>query len=233
MSDINHYRERLNDQRSATTYASRFERGSRRRIDRREQRAVKRIFDSLRGCKSVLDVPCGAGRFLANLAPGRTLSEMDVSEKILEVARQRAAAQGLKAEFLHGDASRIPLPDAAVDSVFCNRLLHHIRSAAERSVFLREFHRVARKYVVVSFFDYLAFGRLRRFLKSLKGRKVDYTGQPTLREFGDEVRQCGFEVLEVVPTGAFWVSQKYFVLAKKPAEGHTTPTWPGDFPKAV
>lgn len=158
---------------------------------------------------------------------------MDVSEEVLELARQRAAAQRVTAEFLHGDASRIPLPDAAVDAVFCNRLLHHIRSVAERSVFLKEFHRVARKYVVLSFFDYLAFGRVRLFFKRLKGRKVDYTGQPTLRQFREEVLQCGFEVLGLVPTGAFWVSQKYFVLARTPAEGHTTPPWFGDYPQAA
>jgi ubiquinone/menaquinone biosynthesis C-methylase UbiE len=214
VSDIAQYRTRLDDPGRAAQYASRFERGSRRGIDRREQRAVQRIFSRLAGCDSVLDVPCGTGRFLANLACGRRISAIDYSAEALELARRRAADQGIAAEFLQGDASRIPLPDGAVDAIFCNRLLHHICSTAERSVFLREFHRVARKYVVTSFFDYLAFGTLRRFLKALKGRKVNYTGQPTLREFEVEVRQCGFEVIEVVPTGPFWVSEKYFVLKK-------------------
>ncbi|MHC1768397.1 MAG: class I SAM-dependent methyltransferase [Verrucomicrobiia bacterium] len=230
MSDITHYRGRLNDPQRAATYAGRFERGSRRRIHRREQRAVERILARLTDCKSTLDVPCGAGRFLPSLARGRKVIEMDVSEEVLELARQRAAAQGVTAEFLHGDASRIPLPDAAVDAVFCNRLLHHIRSVAERSAFLKEFHRVARKYVVVSFFDYLAFGRVRLFFKRLKGRQVDYSGQPTLQQFREEVLQCGFGILGLVATGAFWTSQKYFVLSRTPEEGHMTSTGFGDSP---
>lgn len=233
VSDITRYRGRLNDQQSAATYAGRFERGSRRRIDRREKRAVERILAGLKDCKSILDVPCGAGRFLPNLAREHKVLAMDVSEEVLQLARQRAAAQGVTAEFLHGDASRIPLPDAAVDAIFCNRLLHHIRSAAERSAFLKEFHRVARKYVVVSFFDYLAFGRVRLFFKRLKGRQVDYSGQPTLQQFREEVLQCGFAILGVVATGAFWTSQKYFVLARAPEEGHTTPSWFGDYPRAA
>jgi hypothetical protein len=83
-------------------------------------------------------------------------------------------------------------------------------------VFLREFHRVARKYLVISFFDYHAFGKVRKFLKALKGRKPKYDQQPTLAQFTDEVQRCGFAVREVVPTGAAWVAQKYMVLEKAP-----------------
>jgi hypothetical protein len=101
-----------------------------------------------------------------------------------------------------------------VDCVFCNRLLHHIHSAREREVFLREFQRVTRQYLVVSFFDYHAFGQVRKFLKALKGRKPKYDQQPTFAQFTEEVCRCGFNVREVVATGAPWVAQKFFVLEK-------------------
>jgi ubiquinone/menaquinone biosynthesis C-methylase UbiE len=216
--DIASYRTRLQDQAAAGTYAARFERGSRRGIDRREQRAVRRIFAQLPDCRSVLDVPSGAGRFLAALAQnGRDVIEVDVAEEALELAKQRAAELRLKARFIPADASKLPLPDNTVDAVFSNRLLHHITSAAERAVFLREFRRVARRYVIVSFFDYRSFGSLRQFLKRLKGRRVNYTGQPTLAEFTEELIRCAFRVRQVVPTGPAWVAQKYFVL-EKPAE---------------
>jgi len=216
--DIASYRTRLQDQASAATYATRFERGSRRGIDRREQRAVRRIFAELPACRSVLDVPCGAGRFLATLAQdGRDVIEVDVAAEVLELAKRRAAELGLEARFVPADASRMPLPDNTVDAVFSNRLLHHITSAVERAVFLREFRRVARRYVIVSFFDYRAFGPVRQFLKRLKGRGVNYTGQPTLAEFGEEVDRCALRIRRVVPTGPVWVAQKYFVL-EKPAE---------------
>lgn len=218
MKGTESYRGRLQGARSAQLYATRFERGGRRRIDRREQRAVRRILEGLPDCRSVLDVPCGAGRFLATLAAnGRAVTGMDASAEVLALARQRAAQLGIPAEFTVGDAARLPLPDGSVDAVFCNRLLHHITAANERAVFLREFHRVARRHVVVSFFDYLAFGGLRRFLKALKGRKVDYSGQPTFEAFDREVRDAGFRVLRVVPTGPFWVAEKYFVLEKATA----------------
>lgn len=215
MTDTDSYRSRLQDADRAWRYATRFERGSRRRIDQREQRAVQNIFAQLNGCRRVLDVPSGAGRFLPTLAQeNRQVIEMDVAREILEFARQRAKKLGLKAEFMPGDASRVPLSPDSVDVIFCNRLLHHITSAAERAVFLHEFHRVSRRHVVVSFFDYQSFGALRRFLKSLKGRKVNYDGQPTLEEFRAETANCGFVVRRIVPTGPVWVSEKYLVLEK-------------------
>jgi ubiquinone/menaquinone biosynthesis C-methylase UbiE len=175
---------------------------------------VTRIFDGLGECRSVLDVPSGAGRFANVLSRGRHLIEADVAFEILEFARERTEKAKLPASFVQGDALKLPLADNAVDCVFCNRLLHHIRAPAERELFLREFHRVTRQHLVISFFDYHAFGGVRRLLKALKGRKPKYAGQPTLDQFTEEVTRAGFRVREVVPTGAAWVAQKFFVLEK-------------------
>lgn len=214
--DISRYRTRLTAPQDAKAYASRFERGGRRRIDRREQTAVRRLFASLPDCQSVLDVPCGAGRFLAVLAEGsRAVTEMDVSPEAVELARSRATDLGVEARFEVGDASQLPLPDNSVDAIFCNRLLHHLTKAPERAAILRELRRVSRRWVVVSFFDYRRFGRLRVWLKRLKGRHVDYSGQPTLDEFREEFAACGLEEAALVPTGGPWVAQKYLVLEKR------------------
>ena len=193
----------------------RFEQGPRKRIDRCEQGAVRRIFSELDGCTRILDVPSGAGRFLAALGEkSRRVIEVDVAREILSFARRQSGRFNIQTNFIQGDAARLPFIDGAVDCVFCNRLLHHILSAKERAVFLRELHRVSRRYVVVSFFDYQAFGLLRRFLKVLKGRRPKYGGQPTRDQFHQEVIQCGFRVMNVVPTGPVWVAEKYFVLEK-------------------
>jgi ubiquinone/menaquinone biosynthesis C-methylase UbiE len=214
MAEAKTYRQRMQHAKRARLYAERFETGSRRRIDEREQRAVAKIFTTLADVKSVLDIPSGAGRFAKILSEGRELIEADVAAEILGLARERAERAGLRIAFLQCDASKIPLPDGAVDCVFCNRLLHHILSAKERDLFLREFHRVTRTYLVISFFDYHAFGGVRKLLKALKGRKPKYDQQPTFAEFTLEIARCGFNVREVVATGAPWVAQKFFVLEK-------------------
>jgi ubiquinone/menaquinone biosynthesis C-methylase UbiE len=216
MADIKGYRDRFRDAAKAEKYASRFDEGPRHRIDRREQRAVEKIFSDLSDCRSVLDVPSGAGRFAAALAgPNRLLIELDAAMEILRSAAQRARRHSVNAIFIQGDASRLPLRNEVVDCVFCNRLLHHILSVEERRLILREFHRVTRRHVVVSFFDYHKFGVLRRTLKTLKGRKPRYEAQPTQEHFSEESTAAGFQVLAVVPTGPLWVTQKYFVLEKQ------------------
>jgi ubiquinone/menaquinone biosynthesis C-methylase UbiE len=214
MAEAKVYRQRMQHAKRAQLYAERFETGSRRRINEREQRAVAKIFAGLTDARSVLDVPSGAGRFAKILADGRSLIEADVAFEILDYARERATKAKLNVSFLQCDASKLPLADASVDCVFCNRLLHHILAAREREVFLREFNRVSRKYLVISFFDYHAFGGVRKLLKALKGRKPKYDQQPTFSQFTEEVTRCGFNVREVVATGAPWVAQKYFVLEK-------------------
>jgi SAM-dependent methyltransferase len=217
--DLKTYRRRLQNPTRAEKYATRFERGSRQRIDRREQRAVRKIFGGLIDCGSVLDIPSGAGRFLPTLAlEGRRIVEIDVAFEILVFARKRALNYGALVNAIQGDASRLPLMNGAVDCVFSNRLLHHILPSAERLVLLREFHRVCRRWTVVSFFNYKGMAKVREILKRLKGRQPAYQNQPTIEEFGAEVVQSGFRVQSIVATGLPWVSQRYFVLEKKTPE---------------
>lgn len=209
------YRTRLQSASEAEKYATRFERGARRRIDRREQRAVRRIFAELADCRSVLDVPCGAGRFLGALSEGgRLVIGADVAREVLEYAQERSTGLPARRAFLWADAAHLPLVEGAVDAVFSNRLLHHLLEAEQRAVILREFHRVARRVVVVSFFDYHAFGAARRWLKLLKGRRPRYDLQPSRAAFESELAACGLRVRARVPAGPFWVAQKYYVLEK-------------------
>lgn len=66
----------------------------------------------------VLDVGCGTGNAaLLAAAAGADVVGVDCSERLVAVARQRAAAAGLFAEFLVGDALALPVADASFDIV--------------------------------------------------------------------------------------------------------------------
>ena len=69
-------------------------------------------------------------------------------------------------------------------------------------MFLNEFHRVTRRWLVVTFFDYKMFGPVRTALKKLKGRKPMYGAQPTFR-IADRIRfdghvEVGVRMAEVI-----------------------------------
>jgi ubiquinone/menaquinone biosynthesis C-methylase UbiE len=75
---------------------------------------------------AVLDVCCGAGASALPAARavgsgGRVLG-VDVAEPLLQIARRRAAAEGLhQAEFRCADATGTGLPDATFDAVVCQQ----------------------------------------------------------------------------------------------------------------
>jgi SAM-dependent methyltransferase len=72
----------------------------------------------LRDGERVLDVGCGSGN--ATLLAARAGAEatgLDPAERLLRVARRRAAEQGLAAGFVAGDALELPFADASFDVV--------------------------------------------------------------------------------------------------------------------
>lgn len=217
------YQKRFQNEASAARYARRFEHGSRRRTDRRERRALLQLLAGLPEVRTVLDVPTGAGRLLPTLAEeGRRVVGIDVAHEILAYAadRHRVIRQGAVLGLCQADAMALPLAEASVDAIVCNRLLHHLPAAAERARVLAELRRVCRQYVILSFFDFhrsgaWGLGAVRRWLKRLRGRRPDYAGQPTAAQFAAEVQACGFAVQAVQPIGPFWVAQCYWLLAKR------------------
>src|SRR2546428_12287168 len=67
----------------------------------------------------VLDVACGSGN--TALVAARRFCEVtgiDFVASLVERARQRAATDGVKAEFREGDAQALPFPNATFDAVF-------------------------------------------------------------------------------------------------------------------
>jgi SAM-dependent methyltransferase len=86
-----------------------------------------RIMGDLQG-KRVLDVGCGEGEDAVTLALcGAGVTAIDISEKAIELARQRAAVNGVEIEFICGpiEASCLPI---GFDIVFCHAILHHVLS---------------------------------------------------------------------------------------------------------
>src|SRR5277367_5844003 len=60
----------------------------------------------------VLDVACGTGNTaIPEARAGGVVTGVDIATNLLEQARKRAAAEGLKISFEEGDAEELPYPD--------------------------------------------------------------------------------------------------------------------------
>jgi ubiquinone/menaquinone biosynthesis C-methylase UbiE len=91
----------------------------------------------LRGDERVLDVGCGNGLYLAELAARGhrgPVSAMDLSPGMLDAARRRS-----RTALVVGDAQRLPFVDGGLDCVLAMHMLYHVPVRARA---LAEFHRV-------------------------------------------------------------------------------------------
>ena len=88
--------------------------------------------------KRVLDFGCGTGEDAVVLAVrGASVVGIDISPELIELARKRAAANGVAADFLVGSAYQTGLPDESVDVVFIHAILHHLDLEQSRREVLR------------------------------------------------------------------------------------------------
>lgn len=66
----------------------------------------------------VLDVACGTGNLALPAArAGADVHGVDIAANLIVQARERAEAEGVRAQFGEGDAEDLPYPDAAFDTV--------------------------------------------------------------------------------------------------------------------
>jgi SAM-dependent methyltransferase len=73
---------------------------------------------ALRPGERVLDVACGSGNLSFPAArAGADVTGLDIAANLIETARGRALAEGLRARFDEGDAERMPYDDDAFDVV--------------------------------------------------------------------------------------------------------------------
>jgi SAM-dependent methyltransferase len=111
----------------------------------------------------VLDAGCGSGMsalelFGARLARTRYLG-VDISAAV-DVAAQRFAERGVPGQFLQCDLMRVPLPEASVDVVFSEGVLHHTDSTEAA---IRALARLIRPGGRFLFYVYRRKGPIREF----------------------------------------------------------------------
>lgn len=121
-----------------------------------EQYVRRKIeFMAPRGNERALDIACGPGTLALALAPVvARVCGIDLTEKILRLAAEQAAANGYAhAVFVRGDVEQLPFPDNSFDLACCALSFHHF---ARPAVVLAEMRRVTHRAGALAIFDLMA-----------------------------------------------------------------------------
>ena len=150
-----YYCSTLYDTTTASDYITKRERGIWKKFFNAREISIARKSLKIAGNpKSVLDVPCGTGRFWEMIAemPDRDIYACDCSEyKIRTAFASRSPHVTSRVNAFQDSAFEIPREDGFVENIFCMRLMHHMPSAEKRIALLKEFRRVASNTICLSF----------------------------------------------------------------------------------
>jgi len=154
-----------------------------------ERRLLERVWPGQAG-ETVLDLPCGTGRLLPFLREQQhRVLQADGALAMVKQAREQGCAGDL---MLQSNALQMPFADSSVDGVVMFRFLHHLPPDAAKAA-IAEACRVARRFVVVSFFHPCSLHHLQRRTRQLLGTPATRFAMP-LKTVKKVARQQGFSL---------------------------------------
>src|SRR5262249_55644689 len=112
---------------------------------------ARRVAERARPGSAVLEVAPGPGYVAIELARrGYAVTALDISRSFVRIARQNAAEAGVAVDVRHGNAARMPFPDASFDFVVCAAAFKNFSDPVGA---IDEMHRVLRPGGQASIFD--------------------------------------------------------------------------------
>jgi ubiquinone/menaquinone biosynthesis C-methylase UbiE len=181
-------------------------------VDRREQGVVDEIIRTLGLNKGrVLDAPCGYGRFSTLFAKhGAEILCADVSTAMVARTRERVGGEGHRGLYVVMDIRHLPFKANTVEATFTMRLFHHGFARDEMAGILNELARVARRWVILSYYRH---NPLHAFFRRLKGFSSRIK-MMTDGEFQSELKTVPLTVRSRLPVIPFLHAQTIVVLEK-------------------
>lgn len=209
------YQKNYQDLKEAAKYNEMYSgRWSKRVITKWEYDLLERQLSSQPRSGVLLDLPSGGGRLSPQIARHTDLLiDADIAlgqvKYGMEFGRVPTAQAWMTASGFH-----LPFRDGSVDGIVCVRLNHHLPTAEERERLVRELLRVARKFVIMTFFDYHSLKNLlRRVRRPFDGKP------PKMTMTVDRVRELaaagGFDLVEAPALSHIGSGHRYGLLVKR------------------
>jgi ubiquinone/menaquinone biosynthesis C-methylase UbiE len=175
---------------------------------------LRQLLGSQERSRILLDLPCGGGRLSPQIEEFTDfLVEADVGLGQLQHLRKHSTVKTPKA-LMTASAFHIPFKDNSVDAVVCCRLCHHLPTAEQRERLIDELLRVARRFVIMTFFDYHSVKNLLRRARSrLRPRPPKLT--MTVNQVAERARLNGAELVAHPSLFYLFSGHRYALMVKK------------------
>ncbi|MCH2100494.1 MAG: class I SAM-dependent methyltransferase [Planctomycetes bacterium] len=200
-------RDQYEAEERAGHYASRrwIETEHARKTNAWEMRTVDDLLKGVGPVGTLLDLPCGHGRFTELLDKhANRLIQGDLAAAML----QRRV--GVAGEAIQGSLFELPVQSHVVDLAFCFRVLHHFPEDNLRARVLAELGRVSRRWVLATYYDARSFPVWR---DRIRGRLRTLTSC-THGTFAKEASAAGLRIV-ARRYRLRWFSQQVVVLLEK------------------
>jgi SAM-dependent methyltransferase len=211
------------DSKHARNYFEKHEDGLWRRLSNwRDHQIARKALRLAGNPKSVLDAPCGTGRFWDVLAedPNRTIHASDYNQTMIDTGlTHRPPKLTARVKAFQASAFSLPVPDNFVESIFCIRFVHHLGQSEDRMVLLKEFHRVSSDSVIVSLWgDGNLKAAARKSLERKRSQR-DYQNRFVIpaETIEQEFTAAGFKVEARLDFLKYYHMWRTYVLRKIPA----------------
>lgn len=199
----------------------RFSSPERQKRNRRKWAAIKAALREATGVRTILDLPCGTGRFTGALArEGFEIIGSDISLEMLQKAasqEQQNKAEGQQATirgYVQANAEHLPLRNDSLDCVVSIRFMMHV-DPVTRVRMLREFHRVSRRWVIVDYRHCYTFRYVLTHTFGKLGLGRSPLSRVSRKELHQEFTDAGFAIRKVVRVSTPLLSDKWVVLAER------------------
>ena len=178
---------------------------------KRHQAFLDRIIElaKLNGNEMLLDVGCGTGTLICEIAkrfPNIAIAGIDVSENLLNVAKQKIQQNGGQIELRVASVLELPYRNNTFDVVVTSIMFHQL-DIEEKQKAVQEMYRVLKiggRYVSAEFGP-KATNPIRKWLA-----KGEWTLYPS------HLRDAGFSISYEQLARAMWGKQMFYRVAEKP-----------------
>jgi ubiquinone/menaquinone biosynthesis C-methylase UbiE len=162
----------------------------------------------------LLNLPAGGGRLSAPLAETTAfLVEADIALGQLVYSQQNSHIPVPHA-YMTASGFHIPFKDRSVDGVVCIRLCHHLPTEEERERLITELLRVARRFVIMTFFDFHSVKNLlRRMTRPLNHKPPKMT--MTVRQVSQVAARCGARLMAYPRLSIVGSGHRYALMVKE------------------